>query len=262
MSVSRFSDYEERIRQTPRADSGRWEGLRGESKCRPFSAESQAALASKGIDGITYQDGEPDFSPLSESTVKIGNMNAERFSKNVRYGRDSSLTTYGSYDQDGNPIKREDPHKVDKNSLSEINMKYANPGNFNQADILTAQKWNEEKRDGKAWRAEDVKEYRQEHDLTWHECNDGETMMLVPSAVNSDFGHLGGVGEMKRRQEIVDEVNEQFDREYEGDPYLEDYEDYLSEEERAFLNKLNTENNRQETQENDADIQIIGRHKF
>ncbi|MFZ5986975.1 MAG: S8 family serine peptidase [Bacillota bacterium] len=32
--------------------------------------------------------------------------------------------------------------------------------------------------------------------LTWHECNDMETMQLIPTAVNDTFGHLGGVGEI------------------------------------------------------------------
>ncbi|MEO2211613.1 HNH endonuclease [Paenibacillus amylolyticus] len=32
---------------------------------------------------------------------------------------------------------------------------------------------------------------------TWHELNDGKTIQLVPSSVNSKFGHLGGVSEVK-----------------------------------------------------------------
>ncbi|AIC93167.1 HNH endonuclease [Shouchella lehensis] len=37
--------------------------------------------------------------------------------------------------------------------------------------------------------------------LTWHELNDMSTMQLVPTEINSKFGHLGGVAEAKRIQE-------------------------------------------------------------
>ncbi len=41
----------------------------------------------------------------------------------------------------------------------------------------------------------DFEEYRKEHNLTWHECSDGVTMLLIPTKVNSYFGHSGGVSE-------------------------------------------------------------------
>lgn len=31
---------------------------------------------------------------------------------------------------------------------------------------------------------------------TWHELNDVKTMQLVPTEINSEFGHPGGVGEI------------------------------------------------------------------
>lgn len=42
----------------------------------------------------------------------------------------------------------------------------------------------------------DIEKYRVKNDLTWHELNDGRTVQLVPSEINSSFGHLGGVGEI------------------------------------------------------------------
>jgi hypothetical protein len=44
----------------------------------------------------------------------------------------------------------------------------------------------------------EVTAYRIKNELTWHELNDVKTMQLVPSEINSFFGHLGGVGEAKR----------------------------------------------------------------
>ena len=210
-----FSTYEERLAQTPAEDSGRWDGERGESLCLPNSKESKAVLDSKGLTGIQYKNGEPDFSPVSESTVKIGYMNEERYNRNVYDGRDSKKTVYGSIDESGKLVE---PHnKASHNSMADIQMKYSNPGNFDQADILTAENWSQQKKDGRVWTAEQVADYRKENGLTWHECNDGETMMLVPEAINNDFGHLGGVGGVKRRNEIIDQVNDEYDAQFEDD---------------------------------------------
>ena len=38
--------------------------------------------------------------------------------------------------------------------------------------------------------------YRIKNNLTWHELNDTKIMQLVPTKINSTFGHLGGVGEI------------------------------------------------------------------
>ena len=47
---------------------------------------------------------------------------------------------------------------------------------------------------------EDVKAYRDANDLTWHEEIDGKHMDLVSEYVNHTYGHLGGVGEQKRKE--------------------------------------------------------------
>lgn len=44
--------------------------------------------------------------------------------------------------------------------------------------------------------ARDIKKYREINNFTWHELNDVKTMQLVPTKINSEFGHLGGVGEI------------------------------------------------------------------
>lgn len=43
--------------------------------------------------------------------------------------------------------------------------------------------------------ADDIADWREDNKYTWHELNDLETIQLVPSKINSDFKHLGGVGE-------------------------------------------------------------------
>lgn len=44
--------------------------------------------------------------------------------------------------------------------------------------------------------AKDIKVYREKNKLTWHELNDVKTMQLLPTKINIEFGHLGGVGEI------------------------------------------------------------------
>lgn len=119
-------------------------------------------------------------------------------------GRDNQDTIYVHYGSGGEA--ESGSHHVDRGSMADVHSKYDKPGNFEQADILTAQSWSEEKRDGQEWTAQDVAEYRQANKLTWHECNDGSTMMLIPEIINAEFGHLGGVSEIKARDAMVDEV--------------------------------------------------------
>ena len=81
-----YSTYSERISQTPAEDGGRgkWTGQRGESGFAPNDSDIKGILRQHGIDEITYKDGIPDFSKLSEATVGIKNMSenrAENFSQ-------------------------------------------------------------------------------------------------------------------------------------------------------------------------------------
>lgn len=42
----------------------------------------------------------------------------------------------------------------------------------------------------------DIEKYRVKNNLTWHELNDTKRIQLVPTKINSTFGHIGGVGEI------------------------------------------------------------------
>lgn len=80
VSIEYYSTYEERIKQTPREDSdrGQWDGERGESKYTPNDEEITQILEKYDSDGVCYEDGIPDFSDVSESTVEIDNMTESR----------------------------------------------------------------------------------------------------------------------------------------------------------------------------------------
>ena len=165
-------------------------------------------MKERGIEGVQYHNGIPDFSPFSEATVRLGYMTRTRHNAGLTAGRDSKNVIYAHF-ENGEMVSKS--HHVDKSSIAHLHMKYYEPGNFEQADALTAEQWTIDGRDGREWTAQDVAQYRKAHDLTWHECNDMETMQLIPRAINADFGHLGGVGEVKATQIIIDEVLRDYD---------------------------------------------------
>lgn len=103
-----------------------------------------------GIEGIPFNDGEPDFSAVSEASVEI------------------------------------DDFTTDRNA------------NFSQADEACAQAWSEEGKDGKTWTAADVRDYRKENQLSWHERSDQKTMDLVPQVIHGNVPHSGGISAAKR----------------------------------------------------------------
>ncbi len=80
-----YNSYQTRLDHTPQKDSvdGHWDGERGESKFIPDENTDRGKAAAEklkesGLDGIKYNNAEPDFSPISEATVKIENMTEYR----------------------------------------------------------------------------------------------------------------------------------------------------------------------------------------
>lgn len=149
----------ERLDHTPSETSehGSWTGERGNSKFIPSHNTEDGRLACEKLKdynevGVVYRDAEPDFSPVSEATVEIESMTANR------------------------------------------------PDNFFQADTKCAEQWNAIKRENRTdWTALDVRNYRRENNLSWHECCDRKTMNLVPQEIHGLCKHSGGVAECKAR---------------------------------------------------------------
>ena len=170
-----YNSYEDRIKYTSDNNPmlGQYEGDRGESKYIPSNRSAEGIvvigiLSDYGLDGIEYRNAEPDFEPCSVDVVKIDNMTENR----DNYSNSSGEIQYG---------------------------------NFTQADIALAAKWNSEKRESRSdWKAEDVREYRWKNKLTWHEKCDMETMVLVRSEINLYFKHIGGCSECRIRDAVSD----------------------------------------------------------
>lgn len=157
------SSYKERLDRTPSIENpnGKWSGDRGESMFMPTADRVREILRNKGLEGINYKDGIPDFNPISEAKVTIQGMSQHRLSQ---------------MGENGERIV----------------------GNYEKADTECAKAWNLEQRDGKDdWTHQDVKKWREANEYTWHEHNDMKTCSLVPTEVHKVCSHLGGVSEIK-----------------------------------------------------------------
>ncbi|PEI83574.1 cytoplasmic protein [Bacillus pseudomycoides] len=164
------STYEGRRNQTPLTEKNKkvgFEGLRGESLCTlkpPPDPGVKRILDGVGVKGIQYKNGVPDFSPVSKAQVEIDHMYGGTGSKHGNKARRSNFAQ-------ANEKLAEQLNKSPE-LASKFGMK---PGNITKSDI---------------------EDFRLANNLTWHELNDVKTMQLVPSSINSTFGHLGGVGEI------------------------------------------------------------------
>jgi len=77
--------------------------------------------------------------------------------------------------------------------------------NFYQADENLAKVWNKENRDDKNWTPSDIKQYRKENKLTWHERSDMKSMDLVSQEVHGNIPHSGGISKAKKKLELEEE---------------------------------------------------------
>ena len=74
--------------------------------------------------------------------------------------------------------------------------------NMEKARNAIANKWNEQKKDGRIdWNAREVHKYQKENKLVIHECADRRTCYLMPIVIHEEFTHLGGVSECKKMNE-------------------------------------------------------------
>lgn len=70
------------------------------------------------------------------------------------------------------------------------------PHNYEQATAAVAAKWNSEAKDGRTdWTPEDVKAWKAENHLEFHECSDMKTCQFVPEAIHQAYRHSGGRAE-------------------------------------------------------------------
>lgn len=67
--------------------------------------------------------------------------------------------------------------------------------NFAKADEALAKYWTQIKYDGQTWTPRQIREYRINNMLSWHEMSNMESMQLIPREIHQKFVHYGGVAE-------------------------------------------------------------------
>ena len=79
--------------------------------------------------------------------------------------------------------------------------------NFYQADQNLANQWNQENKSEKNdWSISDIRKYRKEEKLTWHERSDMQNMDLVSQEVHGNIPHSGGISKKKKLEMEKEDV--------------------------------------------------------
>lgn len=131
----------------------------------PDDEKTRATMAAYGQETVKYNDKHVDFSPYTNHETPWGETDCE-----VEIGHMTG--------------ERLDTADVE--------------GNYSQADAALAEKISQET--GETVTKEDIAAYREENGLTWHEVEDAKTMQLIPTEINDNCPHRGGVSEAKYRQ--------------------------------------------------------------
>ncbi|HIP11745.1 MAG TPA: hypothetical protein EYG73_03400 [Arcobacter sp.] len=112
------------------------------------------------------------------------------------------------YNIDGIEFKDGEPDfkAISKGSVEINDFTTQRDDNFYQADQNLSDQWNQESKTGKSnWSILDVKQYRKEKKLTWHERNDMKSMDLVPQEVHGNIPHSGGISKAKKKLQLEEE---------------------------------------------------------
>lgn len=99
------------------------------------------------------------------------------------------------YGIDGIPFKNGEPDfsEISKGTVGIDNFsdaRYGLGGNFDQADEKLAQQ--------RGCSKEEVRQWRAEHNYTWHERCDCKTMDIVPREVHGNVAHSGGISIIRK----------------------------------------------------------------
>ncbi len=77
--------------------------------------------------------------------------------------------------------------------------------NFSMADKMLAAELSKKKK--KKITAEDVANWREEHGYTWHEKRDCRNLQKIPSIINNNIPHSGGIAAKKAKERVQSDNN-------------------------------------------------------
>ncbi len=153
--------------------------------------EAVLEKAKKGEPVSTYQE------RLNQTPVNEGHWTGERGESTFVSNKDEVRKILDDVNLEGIEYENAIPDfsPVSKGEVKITDMGIDRNANFRQADELLARELGKTRRE--------IVKFRKENKLTWHELNDMTSMQLVPSIINSKFGHLGGVSEVKKLLELL-----------------------------------------------------------
>lgn len=168
---------------------------------------STSDINSSSFDSISNMDlkindiGTTSAERIEFASYSNGEWSGEPGNSTFTPNSEIALKELKEYNQDGIEYKDGNPDfsKCSEATIKINNMTSDRPNNFRQADMVCAEKWNAELRDGRNdWTARDIKGWRQENRYSWHERIDMKTMDLVQRDIHEECKHYGGVAECKR----------------------------------------------------------------
>ena len=129
---------------------------------------------------------------INQTPINNGSWTGNRGESKFISESDEVNDVLKHYDIDGIEYKDGIPDfsPVSEGEICYPDMSIDRNKNFKVADELLAKQLEVPRKE--------ITKLRKQGKFTWHELNDMKTMQLVPSIVNSKFGHLGGVAEIKK----------------------------------------------------------------
>lgn len=158
----------------PTPNTGSFSGEYGNSFFYPVSIAAREKLKEYNKGCVMYSNGYPDFLPFTTQTTPWGII---QFSEEIGHMTESRVS-----------------RKVDG---------IVEEGNFIQAERVFCDKINRRNPDLKLTLTQFRSWYKRAK-LTIHECADGKTVQLVPTAIHDACCHSGGVSEQKYRSAMGD----------------------------------------------------------
>ncbi len=162
----------------------------GSKAGQDMSDDVARGLEEAGKKGASYPSTYDER--INQTPVNNGSWTGDRGESKFISELDEVNDVLKQYDIDGIEYKDGIPDfsPVSEGEISHPDMGIDRNKNFKVADELLAKQLDVPRKE--------ITKLRKQGKLTWHELNDMETMQLVPSVVNSKFGHLGGVAEVKK----------------------------------------------------------------
>ena len=129
---------------------------------------------------------------INQTPVNNGSWTGDRGESKFISELDEVNDVLKKYDIDGIEYKDGIPDfsPVSEGEVIHPDMSIDRNKNFRVADELLAEQLGVSRKE--------ITKLRKQGKFTWHELNDMKTMQLILSILNSKFGHLGGVVEVKK----------------------------------------------------------------